>query len=241
MKAFIIALVVAAVAIVAVYFVTRKRAVEAPPPAPAAAPAPAGPADAPLPSSAESDARIRSALGPASTRPQFAEWLKQTELLDRWVVVADNLAEDVSPRKQLSFLAPPKPFTVKGDKIDPRSYGRYDGIADTVASVDAARLAAAVRELKPLLEAAYHRLGYPGKSLDELAQRALQRLVDAPVVEGAVAVEPKGALYRFADPKLEAQGPIEKHLLRMGPRNTKVIQAKAMELASALQLKVAVH
>lgn len=241
MKAFIIALVVAAVALVAVYFVSRNRAAEPPPPPQAAAPEPAKPADAPLPSSAESDTRIRTALAPVSNRPQFAEWLKQTELLDRWVVVADNLAEDVSPRKQLPFLAPARPFTVKGNKIDPRSHGRYDGIADAIASVDATRFAAAARELKPLLDAAVHRLGYPGKSFDDLAQRALQRLVDAPVVEGAIAVQPKGALYRFADPKLEALGAIEKHLLRMGPRNTKLIQAKAMEVASSLQLKVAVH
>ena len=156
-------------------------------------------------------------------------------------MVADNLAEDVSPRKQLSFLAPAKPFNVKGERIDPRSYARYDGIADVVASIDAQRFASVVRELKPLLDAAYHRLGYPGKSFDDLAQHALQRLVDAPVVEGPINVVPKGALYRFSDAKLESQGPIEKHLLRMGPRNTKLIQAKAMEIASSLQLKVAVH
>jgi hypothetical protein len=241
MRAFIIALVVAAVAIVAVYLVSRKHPTESPPPPQAVAPEPPPPTDAPLPPAAESDARIRTALAPASNKPQFGEWLKQTELLDRWVVVTENLSEDVSPRKQLTFLAPAKPFTVKADKIDPRSYARYDGIADVVASVDAQRFAGAVRELKPLLEAAYHRLGYPGKSFDELAQRALQRLVDAPVVEGSIKVAPKGALYKFADDKLEAQGAIEKHLLRMGPRNTKLIQAKAMEIASSLQLKVAVH
>jgi hypothetical protein len=241
MRAFIAALLVAAVAIVAVYFISRKPPAEPPPTAQAAAPQPPPATDAPVPPAWESDARIRTELAPVSNKPAFAEWLKQNELLDRWVVVTENLAEGVSPRKQLTFLAPAKPFTVKGDRIDPRSYARYDGIADVIASVDAQRFAAAVRDLKPLLEAAYHRLGYPGKSFDELAQRALQRLVDAPVVESAIKVTPKGALYRFADDKLEAQGAIEKHLLRMGPRNTKLVQAKAMEIASSLQLKVAVH
>lgn len=241
MRAFVIALVVAAVALVAVYFVTHRAAPPAPPPPQAATQEPPRPADPPLPPSSESDAKIRTALGPVSNKPLFAQWLKESELLDRWVVVTENLAEDVSPRKQLTFLAPSKPFSVKGDKIDPRSYARYDAIADVVASVDAQRFAAAVRDLKPLLQAAYHRLGFPDKSFDDLAQRALQRLVDAPVVETPVKVVPKGALYKFADDKLESLGPIEKHLLRMGPRNTKLIQAKAMELASSLQLKVAVH
>ena len=57
----------------------------------------------------------------------------------------------------------------------------------------------------------------------------------APVVEGPLQVIPKGALYLFAVPELEAQGPIEKHLLRMGPRNTRLIQSKAREISSALQ------
>ena len=61
--------------------------------------------------------------------------------------------------------------------------------------------------------------------------------VSAPVVDGSVEVKPgRGALYEFADEKLEKQGPIAKHLLRMGPRNTKLIQAKARELAQALEL-----
>ena len=47
-------------------------------------------------------------------------------------------------------------------------------------------------------------------------------------------LEAKGALYKFAYDQLEAQGPIEKHLLRMGPRNTRLIQAKAREILSAL-------
>jgi hypothetical protein len=48
-------------------------------------------------------------------------------------------------------------------------------------------------------------------------------------------------LWQFADEKLESQGPVEKHLLRMGPRNTKLIQAKAREIAQALDLRIAGH
>jgi len=36
-------------------------------------------------------------------------------------------------------------------------------------------------------------------------------------------------------------GPVEKLMLRMGPRNTKLIQAKAKEIAAALDLRVASH
>ncbi|HUJ28270.1 MAG TPA: DUF3014 domain-containing protein [Myxococcales bacterium] len=214
------------------------------PPAPAATPpVPVAqrPPDAPLPPAADSDAQVRKLLGPLSTWPQLAQWLSADGLLERWVAVADNLAEDASPRKQLEFAAPQKKFAEKDGRIDAKGYARYDPFTEVVASIDAKGFAAAVRELHPLLESAYHRLGYPDRSVDDLARRALQRLIDAPVIEGEIALKPKGAVYRFSDEKLEALGPVEKHLIRMGPRNTKLIQAKAREIAAALDLRVAQH
>jgi hypothetical protein len=56
------------------------------------------------------------------------------------------------------------------------------------------------------------------------------------VREGPVLVEPDGAVYAFADPKLEALGPVEKHLLRMGPRNARLVQQKAREIETSLGL-----
>jgi DUF3014 family protein len=222
---------------VAWYFLRPKEAPPAPPP-PAAQPVAQKPADAPLPSTAESDDLVRKQL--LGVSPQLSKWLSEGALLERWVVVMDNLGEDVSPRKMLDFLAPAGKFRATAkNEIDVRSYQRYDLFAEVVQSVDAKAFAAAVRALHPLLESAYHKLGYPDRKLDDAAQKALQRLAGAPVAEGAVKLVPKGALYRFADEKLEAQGAVEKHLLRMGPRNTKLIQAKAREIAAALGLSLA--
>jgi hypothetical protein len=226
---------------VAVYLLRRPAEAPAPPPPPPpqAQPAPKKPADVPLPPAGTSDQLVRKAL--AGVSPPIAKWLQQADLLDRSVVIADNLAEDVTPRKQLPFLAPSRPFSAPKNVLDEHSYRRYDTFADAIASIDAKALAAAVRELHPLLESAYHKLGYPERSFDSVATRALQRLIDAPVVEGAVPLVPKGAIYKYAVEELESQGPIEKHLLRMGPRNTKLIQIKAREIASALDLRIAAH
>jgi hypothetical protein len=58
------------------------------------------------------------------------------------------------------------------------------------------------------------------------------------VVEGDVAVEAAGpVLYLFADPALEALGPVEKQLLRMGPRNARLVKQQAVALLAALQLQ----
>jgi hypothetical protein len=72
---------------------------------------------------------------------------------------------------------------------------------------------------------------------DRVTARALSRIEAAPVREGDVAVvEGKGTVYAFADPGLEALGPVEKHLLRMGPRNAQLLQAKARDVRAALGL-----
>jgi hypothetical protein len=204
--------------------------------APVAAPAPA---DVPLPPAAESDAKVREALSPISPRDLFHEWLAQDHLLDRLVVVTDNLAEDRSPIAQLGFLRPSRPFSVshKGSHlvISPRSQARYDAFANVVSSLDDKKVAAAYRLLHPLLESAYHALGYPGHPLDAAVTQALQRVADTPTRDDA-SLRPAGANYAFADPALESLGAVEKQFLRMGPRNTRLLQGEARELATALGL-----
>jgi len=197
--------------------------------------APPRPADAPLPPPAKSDAQMRKDLSSLSPLPEWAQWLGASELLDRFVVVVDNVAEDVNPRKQIDFIK------VTGQTSEKLDTARYDRIATVIASLDAKGVAQVVREMHPLLESAYHKLGYPDRSFDQVAAKALQRIIDAPVVEKTPLLVPKGANFAFADEKLEALGPVEKLLLRMGPQNTKRIQAKAREIASALDYRMAAH
>jgi hypothetical protein len=212
---------------------------EAPPAAPAA-PASAAPQRPPDLGPDATPEQVRSLLEGASADPTYRSALAHKDPVRRWAVVTDNLAEGVSPRKQLSFLAPRQPFTTvsRGGKtvISPASYARYDAIGDAVASLDARALAAAYWQAHAAVEAAYRALGYPGASLDAVTARALRRIAAAPVPEGDVAVVDEFGVYTFADPRLEALGPVEKHLVRMGPRNARNLQAKARELLEALQL-----
>lgn len=230
-----------AVALVIGYAVRSKAPAAAVPPAQAAA-APAPAADAPLPPSAESDARVREALSGVSPDDLFHRWLASADdLLNRLAVIAVSLSEDRSPVRELAFLRPSQPFGAVrsggGFVVSRRSYARYDVFAKAIASLDAERVAGAYKTLHPLLESAYHGLGYPGQPLDRLVARALQRIVDAPVRE-RVAVQRAGSLWVFADANLETQGGVEKQLLRMGPRNTRLVQAQAREVARAIGLRL---
>jgi hypothetical protein len=207
-----------------------------PPPNVAGPAAAQRPADVPLPPTEKSDGQMRQDLGTLSSRPEWAQWLTASDLLDRFVVTVDNVAEDVNPRKQLDFV---KVDRQRSENLDT---ARYDRIADVIASIDAKGAAQVVRGLHPLLESAYHKLGYPDRKFDQVAAKALQRIVDAPLEEKPARLVPKGGEnFAWADPKLEGQGPVEKLLLRMGPRNTRLIQNKAREVAAALDLRIAQH
>jgi hypothetical protein len=218
-----------------------------PPPAPVAAtPAPAQPAPPAAtpapdpPAAAVTDDQRRALLEGITSSGLLRRWLTDADALERWAVVTDNLAEGASPRRALAFLEPAKPFAVadRGGAvvIAPESYRRYDAFAEAVAGLDAQAVARAYRGLHGVAQAAYRALGYPGASLDEVTARALRRLAAAPVVEREIVLvpAPEGAIWLHADPKLEQLSAVEKHLLRMGPRNQKLVQAKARELLGAL-------
>jgi len=58
--------------------------------------------------------------------------------------------------------------------------------------------------------------------------------MSTPVADGNVLVVYKGALNAFANPRLEDLTAAQKQLLRMGPRNARVIQGKLGEIAAVL-------
>jgi hypothetical protein len=204
---------------------------QAAPPAPAAE----GPV-APVP-----DTEARAQLQGVGKDPSFLGWLANADdLVRRWAIVTDNLDHGESPRKALEGAGPKEPFQVvrSGGKtvIAPAAYARFDKFAAAVDSIDAHAFAAVYAKLHPALEAAYRALGYPGGSLDAATLRALRRLEAAPVAEGDVELEHQRGIYLFADPKLEGLRQVEKHLLRMGPKNERLIQAKAKQVREALGL-----
>jgi hypothetical protein len=197
-------------------------------------------ADAPLPPAEDSDARMRRLLSAISKHPLLARWLGEEDLLRRTALVLDNVAEGVVPRRPLAALLPEGRFATRDDGgrpvISDQSYRRFDSFGDAVTSIDAQALATAYRALEPLLAASWHALGYPGRSLDARVAEALQRLAEAPRATGHEELVPAGKLWIFVDPKVEALGPVEKQLLRMGPRNAHLVQLKAAELQRALGL-----
>jgi hypothetical protein len=189
-------------------------------------------ADAPLPPAQDSDASLRTALRDVSPRDLFQSWLSQDDLLERLAAVDNALARDESVSGELEFLRPHRAFAPGA-----RGFKRFDAFANVVSSLDERKVALAYRALHPLLESAVHAIAPRSQPLDQITQRALQRIVDAPVRD-EVKLSQSGAYWFYDDPQLERAGPVEKQLLRMGARNTRLLQNEAREIASALGMQL---
>jgi DUF3014 family protein len=187
----------------------------------------------------ESDPIVRQLVTKLSSHPQVAAWLTTDGLVRNFTVVVANISEGRTPSSHLRTVAPSGPFRVAtqngGQFVDARSFQRYDSLAEAVASVDAAGSARLYATLKPRIEEAAAELGYAPSSFDRMLEKAFVSLLSTPVPSETLAVHPRGAVgYAYADEDLESLSGAQKQLLRMGPRNARVVKEKLREIALAL-------
>ena len=244
--------VAAGVLIIAVavtgYLVFRNRQVTAPAGAPAAttasaaaAPAALGADVAPidLPPLDESDDVVRGLVKELSSNPAVTAWLTTNNLIRNFTVVVSNIATGEPAAGRVPALRPVGPFQVedRGEDlfINSRSFARYLPLATAATSIDPEGAAKLYSMLKPRIEDAYKELGHPDTPFDQTLERAIVVLLQTPIPEGRVPVEPNGAVvYRFADPALERLTPSQKLLIRFGPDNQRAVQTSLRNIALAL-------
>jgi hypothetical protein len=194
----------------------------------------------PVPPLDDSDDFVRALVRQLSQKPEWATWLASGNLVRSFVVSVDKVAVGSSPSKELKPAAPVARFATLGSgrtlRIDPRSYDRYNSIANVVDAIDPDGAARAYRRMRPLMQQAFDELGYGNLSFDDRLARALGLLVDVPVQEGDVMLKATSVTFQFADPELEALSPAQKHMLRMGPHNMRLVQTKLRAFARAAGL-----
>lgn len=190
-----------------------------------------------LPPLDESDAIVRDLVAKLSSHPRVAAWLTTDGLIRNFAVTVVNIADGRTPAQHLKKVAPSGAFQVRQDGhriyLDPRSYARYDGHAEAVGALDAQGTARLHATLKPRIEEANRELG-TGADFDAVFERAIVSLLRTPVVEGDILLQADSVAYRFADPALESLTHAQRQLLRMGPRNQRIVQGKLREIARYL-------
>jgi hypothetical protein len=194
----------------------------------------------PVPPLDASDDFVRALIRQLSQKPEWAAWLASGNLIRSFVVSVDKIAVGSSPAQELKRAAPPGKFQTLGSgrtlRIDPASYDRYNALANVVDAIDPEGAARAYRRLRPLMQQAFDELGYVNLPFDDRLARALGRLVDVPVQEGDVMLKATSVTFQYADPELEELSPAQKHMLRMGPHNMRLVQTKLRAFARAAGL-----
>jgi len=198
-----------------------------------------------LPLLDESDQLIRDGAVSLTRHEGINPWLGPNELIRKFVAFTDNVAHGQVAKAPVRALAPegaflvqPLPLSPSGVErfeLDTVSYDRYDRITEIVISVDQQRAAEFYRLLKPLVQEAYGELGYGDKPFDEVLLRSIEQLLEVPIIEDQIVLVRPVVMYRFEDENLENLSALQKQMIRMGPRNTRLIQAKVREIAVELR------
>jgi hypothetical protein len=204
-------------------------------PAPVTAPPPVPGESIELPPLDQSDALVRQMIGRLSSHPRVAQWLATDQLIRNFTVVVANIANGRTPSVHLQKVKPRGRFIASsdaaGDYLDPESYQRYDDYADAIGALDPRGTAQLYETLKPRIDEAYRELGYPTGDFDAALKKAIVAMLDTPVVEGRIGLVGAPTSYDFTDARLQSLSSAQRQLLRMGPRNERLVQEKLRQIA----------
>lgn len=205
--------------------------------------APPPPAEAPLPVLNESDAPLGEALGRLVSPQALARFFELEDVIRRAVATIDNLprehyAQRLSPVKPIGG-----PFITAGPEgnrvIAAENSRRYAPFVGIVAAVDTRRAVDVYLHFYPLFQQAYVDLGYPGGYFNDRLVQVIDHLLEAPELQGPIALVVPHVLYEYADDELQARSSGQKVLMRMGPENAARIKAKLRDFRRELLARAA--
>ena len=192
-----------------------------------------------LPALDASDPFLRSLFAAITDNPDALAWLLGDDLARRIAVATDNVADGISPRRALAALSPTGSFRAGGEgeelHVHPAAFARYDAVAAALEGADSPGMARVIREVLPILDAAYAELGRPDRTFAGALLEALDRIGAVPMPEPPVLLDEQVMRYEYRDPALEDLDDASKHLLRFGPENQARVQEAARGLAERLR------
>ncbi len=184
------------------------------------------------------DSTIKKLIAQTSDYEALPQVLVNDDLLERFVVFTDNLANhDLANSHRL--LTPPKQkFKVyqQADRqwIDASSYKRYSLYTDIFTSMDSEKLVDLFNTYQPAMADKYAEVGATHKPFREVVEQAIEHLLDTPEVPTPIEVTTDSVMYKYVDPQLEQLSAVQKQLLRTGPENMRQIKAKLREIKALL-------
>ena len=197
-----------------------------------------------LPSLANSDNYLASAVGGLVPRSDVLQFLQLDKLAIRVVATVDNLARLHAAPMLWPVTPTPGRFTVgKGaasTTISATNSQRYTPLVHFIESVDSTKAVALYLNAYPLFQQAYEELGYPRRYFNDRLVAVIDHLLATPVsseglsvklteVKGPIATARPWVRYEFSDATLESLSSGQKMMLRVGPDNQARLKVKLQE------------
>ena len=195
-----------------------------------------------LPPLATSDSMLRDIFASLSRHPLLARTLAQPGIVRAAVLAVVQIGDGKTPAVPLDAMRPPDRLKLIGGgddgRIDPASYGRWDGPVRALLDINPAEAAQVYVNTKKLFDEAYAELGYPGGNFDDAIVRAIRMLVDTPVPAGDPMLLKRPAYFEHDDEALRSLRPVQKQLLLVGPDHQKQLVTWLRRFAATLALKI---
>jgi len=192
-----------------------------------------------LPALDNSDAEVKSALLGLRWKAGLASLFVTEDMIRRFVVNVDNIAQGTLPKNQPLF----QPMTVKfatlpsdtGVQLDPANFARYEPYLQLLESVSVTEVKQLFEYYYPLMQQAYAELGYPDAQFRVRLQEAIKILLETPELAPPLELARPNVYYTYADASTEALPLAQRQMIRLGPDNQKrlkkVLQAHQLVLA----------
>jgi hypothetical protein len=192
----------------------------------------------PLPTLADSDPALSSALSGVMGAAAVKDYLLPENMIRHLVVTIDNLPRQKVAVEKRPTVAIAGSFLAEGDELhatlDPQNFARYQAIVAVVGKLDMRQVAAVYVHFYPLFQKSYQDLGYPNGYFNDRLVQVIDSLLATPQPAAPIQLVRPNVMYLFADPTIESRAAGQKLLIRMGPDNAAIVKSKLTELRAAI-------
>ena len=184
------------------------------------------------------DAYAREIIENVNGGKALSQFVAGDYIVERAVAIVDALRRGEVPYKLLPVGRPSKSFPINDDGLrvtmDPSGFRRYDGFAQWVNGIDVLAIVELLNDFEQIATEALARMGVGDFDIRGAVLSATTEILATPIAPQSAELMKREANWVYMDPELEALSSLQKQVLRMGPENSEVIQAKARELRSAV-------
>jgi len=188
-----------------------------------------------LPPLHESDTFFLNELSTNSQQSLFVP----VDIIRNMVVFIDNFSRGELVSNFSPLQRPQENFSVTTQKgtlfINSDSYLRYEGYALAIDSLNTEKFIEVYTMIMPLIDEAYQEIGYPSGSFNQTLDKAIDHLLETPIIHYKLKLISPSVMYQYADEHIEALPDTQKLMLRMGPHNLQMVQEKLKEIQNEIQ------